>query len=825
MAILQSCAVGLQLVLAVGIFSSVAEAGDSRLWIRTRSQRQIDGAAGGIPRQPSITGMRLDKDMTEVTAETGVLSVVSDHAVTFRFFGSNLAPDMQLAFTRKPAERNAECVEDISGKFNPVNGSVSPSATSVLFVASLESTGSANDTYYLCVSRLLENGPTGRVQLQWIHQGIEPWLQIRTVKAPDNPHLLPLWLQVLCIIILLCLSGLFSGLNLGLMTLDPTELKIVLNCGSAKEQRYAKSIMPLRRKGNFLLCTLLLGNVLVNTTLTILMDDLTSGLIAVIGATMGIVIFGEIIPQALCSRHGMAVGANTIWLTKFFMVMTFPLSYPISRLLDCALGAEIGHVYNRERLMELIKVTHGYNDLEQEEVNIISGALELKKKTVKQIMTPLNDVFMMTYDAVLDFDTVSEIMRQGYTRVPVYDGSRTNVVALLNIKDLALVDPDDNTPVKTLCKFYNHHVRTVFDDTTLDVMLDEFKKGRSHMAFVQRVITESDGDPFYETVGVVTLEDVIEEVIQSEIEDEMDTTADNRKRLRRRDFAMAQQDAPVFTGASAPQYQSLITPQLQLATFQFLSTSLEPFNESLIAPTIMRRLLRHAESARFMKMKSDESEMPCLYTAGKPADYFVLILEGRVEVKVGTEYLLFQSGPFTYFGISVLNLTHEVTSPVVQSPGTTTSVDAVSLSGTFIPDFTVYPVSDLLYLYITRSQYVAAFRASIVERSTVHGGGTGGGGGGTLTKEDAAAAASVDWNKALQFKRLSIAGISQDAANTAAALKRTSLLANSNVSLNNDHHQQQQYNAPREAREKPVDDEANATSPVVPNGGPPTPKL
>ena len=139
--------------------------------------------------------------------------------------------------------------------------------------------------YYLCINRPSRSaggwGAKGRGR--WIHQGKEAWLQIRADKIPENPYLLPMWLQITCLAILLCLSGLFSGLNLGLMTLDPTELKIVLNCGSPTEQGYARSIMPLRKQGNFLLCTLLLGNVLVNTTLTILMDDLTSGLIAVVG--------------------------------------------------------------------------------------------------------------------------------------------------------------------------------------------------------------------------------------------------------------------------------------------------------------------------------------------------------------------------------------------------------------------------------------------------------------------------------------------------------------------------------------------------------------
>jgi metal transporter CNNM len=140
------------------------------------------------------------------------------------------------------------------------------------------------------------------------------------------------------------------------MALDRTDLKIYENTGSEKEKGFARAIIPVRNHGNYLLCTLLLGNVLVNSSLTILLDDLTSGIIAIVGSTMGIVIFGEIVPQAICSRHGLAIGAHTVWITKFFMLLTFPLSYPISLILNLILGEEIGAYYNRERLKELIKV-------------------------------------------------------------------------------------------------------------------------------------------------------------------------------------------------------------------------------------------------------------------------------------------------------------------------------------------------------------------------------------------------------------------------------------------------------------------------------------
>lgn len=334
--------------------------------------------------------------------------------------------------------------------------------------------------------------------------------------------LLPLWLHISTLLLLLVMSGLFSGLNLGLMALDKNELQVIERCGTEDEKYYAKTISPVRKRGNYLLCTLLLGNVLVNSTLTILLDDLTSGIFAVIVSTLSIVIFGEIIPQALCSRHGLAVGAKTVYVTYLFMFITFPLSYPISKLLDKILGEEIGSVYDRERLMEYIRVTKDYNNLEVDEMNIISGALKFKKISVADIMTPISDVFMLPYDTILNFDTLTLINNSGYSRIPIYEGNRDNIVGLLHVKDLSLIDPDHNLQLKVVLDFYSHPLLKVFEDDKLDKMLNEFKQGQSHMALIQRVIDNGVKDPYYESIGIVTLEDVIEELIQAEINDETD---------------------------------------------------------------------------------------------------------------------------------------------------------------------------------------------------------------------------------------------------------------------------------------------------------------
>jgi metal transporter CNNM len=109
----------------------------------------------------------------------------------------------------------------------------------------------------------------------------------------------------------------------------------------------------LRKRGNLLLCAILLGNVAVNSLLSILMANMSSGLMGFITSTAMIVVFGEIVPQAICTRHGLAAGAYLAWLLWIVIALTCIISLPIAALLDVVLGEEVGVVYTKARLARL----------------------------------------------------------------------------------------------------------------------------------------------------------------------------------------------------------------------------------------------------------------------------------------------------------------------------------------------------------------------------------------------------------------------------------------------------------------------------------------
>uniref|UniRef100_A0A8D2I4V6 Metal transporter n=1 Tax=Urocitellus parryii TaxID=9999 RepID=A0A8D2I4V6_UROPR len=739
-------------------------------------------AAAGDNEETVIIGLRLEDTNDVSFMEGGALRVSERTRVKLRVYGQNINNETwsRIAFTEHERRRHSPGERGLGGPVPPEPDSgpqrcgIRTSDIIILphIILNRRTSGiieieikplrkmEKSKSYYLCTSlstpALGAGGPgsTGGTvggkggagvaglppppwaETTWIYHDGE---DTKMIVGEEKKFLLPFWLQVIFISLLLCLSGMFSGLNLGLMALDPMELRIVQNCGTEKEKNYAKRIEPVRRQGNYLLCSLLLGNVLVNTTLTILLDDIAgSGLVAVVVSTIGIVIFGEIVPQAICSRHGLAVGANTIFLTKFFMMMTFPASYPVSKLLDCVLGQEIGTVYNREKLLEMLRVTDPYNDLVKEELNIIQGALELRTKTVEDVMTPLRDCFMITGEAILDFNTMSEIMESGYTRIPVFEGERSNIVDLLFVKDLAFVDPDDCTPLKTITKFYNHPLHFVFNDTKLDAMLEEFKKGKSHLAIVQRVNNEGEGDPFYEVLGIVTLEDVIEEIIKSEILDETDLYTDNRtkKKVAHRE---RKQDFSAFKQTDS-EMKVKISPQLLLAMHRFLATEVEAFSPSQMSEKILLRLLKHPNVIQELKYDEKNKKAPeyYLYQRNRPVDYFVLILQGKVEVEAGKEGMKFEASAFSYYGVMALTASPgENKSPPrpcglnhSDSLSRSDRIDAItptlgssnnqlnsSFLQVYIPDYSVRALSDLQFVKISRQQYQNALMASRMDKT------------------------------------------------------------------------------------------------------------
>jgi len=641
--------------------------------------------------QPKVLGLRLVQvDGKNFYTEDGIVSLETGSTASIQVLGVGISDRSKIRLSTAQLEAGQDCSETNTSQpllHSAVAKEPSFRITTAIFelktgnILDIESDdivySALADTYYVCLE--LEPGT-------YIHQGQGPAVSIQMRPAP----LWPTWVNFIFLGFLLCLSGLFSGLNLGLMSLDQTELAIVIKTGTEADQENAKAISPVRALGNFLLCSLLFGNVLVNVIIPMLLDSIpgANGIWAVIGSTFGIVVFGEIIPQAICSRHGLAVGAKTIIITKFFMLLTSPLSWPISKLLDLMLGEELGTVYDRNRLLELLKVTGAQTDLKPDEVNILTGALVLQEKKVEDIMTPLGDCYMLALQAVLDFDTISEIKDKGYSRIPVYDDDESNVVHILLAKDLLFIDPDDKKPLAEVCGFYKTPFIMAEKERPLNKMLDEFKTGeKGHLAIVK-------GDEDQGAIGLVTLEDIIEEIIQAEIVDETDIVMDNKTKRKRKKKGRFVKEKEVRMFMEPNSTQIDVSSQVHLAVLQFLTTSLPPFAPEILNGEILKKLLKLDV---FRSTKNHPNSLEPIVKKGVPCDFFVLIIEGKVDVQIGNEGYVFESGPFTSFGKQVLILPEDETSP---------------RPAIWTPEVTLIPRGEVLYLKVRFATYRAAVLAS-----------------------------------------------------------------------------------------------------------------
>lgn len=324
----------------------------------------------------------------------------------------------------------------------------------------------------------------------------------------------------LYILFLLSCSAMFSGLSLGIFSLNKDDLKRKADLGDVR----ARKIYELRENGNLLLCTLLFGNVMVNSALSIFLGSITSGVVAGIVATLLIVVFGEIVPQAVFSRFAMDFVSRLTWLVKILIFIFYPLSRPISWALDKALGEEIPMTYSKREIMKIVEEHHESedSDIDIDEKNIIKGALSFSSKTVYDILTPRTEVFGLPFDRELNEETIKKISEIGHSRIPVYNKDLDSIVGILYVKDILFRGFEG----KRVGDMARKNVIFVDFNKPLDDLLNAFKNTRSHMF----VVLDKHGV----VSGIVTIEDVLEEIIGAEIVDEFDKFDDLQKLAKKR---------------------------------------------------------------------------------------------------------------------------------------------------------------------------------------------------------------------------------------------------------------------------------------------------
>ncbi|KAJ4328136.1 cell agglutination protein Mam3 [Fusarium piperis] len=355
------------------------------------------------------------------------------------------------------------------------------------------------------------------------------------IQAKGHPHEeegSDLWVLAVASMALVLLGGAFAGLTIALMGQDSIYLQVLSGDPTEPQHKNAKRVLKLLNRGkHWVLVTLLLSNVVVNESLPVVLDrTLGGGVAAVVGSTILIVIFGEIVPQSICVRYGLPIGGYMSTPVLMLMYMTGPISWPIAKLLDWILGEDHGTLYKKSGLKTLVTLHKSLGELSerlnQDEVTIITAVLDLKDKPVAEVMTPMDDVYTLSEDHILDEKTMDDILSSGYSRIPIYrSGSHMDFVGMLLVKTLITYDPEDKTPVRDVP--LGAIVETRPETSCLDI-INFFQEGKSHMVLVSEFPGSDHG-----ALGVVTLEDVIEELIGEEIVDESDVYVDVHKAIRR----------------------------------------------------------------------------------------------------------------------------------------------------------------------------------------------------------------------------------------------------------------------------------------------------
>ncbi|KAH0483459.1 MAG: uncharacterized protein KVP18_003748 [Porospora cf. gigantea A] len=277
--------------------------------------------------------------------------------------------------------------------------------------------------------------------------------------------------------------------------------------------------------------------------LPVFLDRVVPAWAAVVISMTAILILGEILPQAVCTGpNQLSIAVYALPLVNLLIVATFPVAYPIARVLDFIFGGHSDHLTShRQKLKALVHLNRGCliqqdsvsttfdAEMDPDEACVIDGAIKLAEKSCHDLIVPFDAVFMLESSAVYDNDLLLTILKTGHSRIPVYQQERNCILGVVLVKTLLGVSSGGEFTMGQLVNS-RRSVLYVTAETSVYYILNEFQKGISHLAFIvadaQELRNDSEGP--YQLEGIITMEDIIEELIQEEIWDEFDMDESQR---------------------------------------------------------------------------------------------------------------------------------------------------------------------------------------------------------------------------------------------------------------------------------------------------------
>ena len=319
------------------------------------------------------------------------------------------------------------------------------------------------------------------------------------------------------LVILLCLSALISGSEVAFFSLSQVDIDKALESKSSKE----KAVVSLLENPKKLLATILISNNFINILIVLIFayigehifDKITpivlKFLIEVVLVTFLILLFGEVLPKIYATRNSLKFASFMAYPLKFLNSFLSIISLPLMSLtnfIERKLGKKQSNL-SVEKLSQALELTSDQATTKDEQ-KILEGIVSFGNTETSQIMTPRIDIFAIS-DMEPYENVISQIVKKGYSRNPVYHENVDDIIGVLYAKDLL---PHLNKKSFSWRKLIRDPY-FVPENKKLDDLLKEFQEKKNHLAVVV--------DEYGGTSGIVTLEDVIEEIV-GDINDEFD---------------------------------------------------------------------------------------------------------------------------------------------------------------------------------------------------------------------------------------------------------------------------------------------------------------